>query len=204
MNSRSTFYHPVLEKPDEEIPFDAFWKNLIQKFQQMTKTLKEKYDTYLCTKGNPRHTVHSLGIRKGQQIWIRIFAFSPRLAYLSSLLPRFKAAKVIEITGKTSLILEDLETGKMISRALVDCYPIKPSGNFSNLFVNSKQAIQQDGEEDFGGLTEKQIPGVCLDATGVDRIKQEERDEEKGPTKEEVAQWSERLRKRDTKMNYKE
>ena len=108
----------------------------------------------------------------------------------------------MEITGQTSLILEDLETGKLISRALVDCYPIKPSGNFSNLFINSKESVQQDVEEDFGGLEETQIPGVCLDATGVDRIKQEEEEEEeKQPARERMM---ERLRKRDKKINYKE
>ena len=97
MNSKSTFYHPVLEMPEEAVPYNEFWEKRVKKYQAIAKCLKDKYDTYLCTKANPRASVQSLGIEKGQNVWIRIFAFSDRLAYLSSLLPRFKVAKVHEI-----------------------------------------------------------------------------------------------------------
>ena len=209
MNSKSTFYHPVLEMPEETLPYNEFWEKRVDKFQKMTEVLKNKYDTYLCMKNNPRATVHSLGIQKGQKIWIRIFAFSERLAYLSSLLPRFKAAKVTEILGKTSLVLEDLETGKKITRHLSDCYPIKPVGNYSNLFLNSKAAVTQDVEEDFGGMPASNLPGIYLDGVAVDEIKKEElaikQQKANDVTEsEKVENWSKRLRKRGGKINYKE
>ena len=203
------FYHPVLEMPEETLPYNEFWEKRVDKFQKMTEVLKNKYDTYLCMKNNPRATVHSLGIQKGQKIWIRIFAFSERLAYLSSLLPRFKAAKVTEILGKTSLVLEDLETGKKITRHLSDCYPIKPVGNYSNLFLNSKAAVTQDVEEDFGGMPASNLPGIYLDGVAVDEMKKEElaikQQKANDVTEsEKVENWSKRLRKRGGKINYKE
>ena len=119
-------------------------------------------------------TVDSMGIQAGDTVWIRIFAFSERLAYLSSLLPRFKAARIIGILGKSSLMLEDSETGRRITRHLTDVYPIKPTGNFSNLFQGPREAIQQDVAEDFGGMKPSEIPEICLDGQDVDQLKREE------------------------------
>ena len=202
LNSKSTFYHPVLENPEMEMPFGVFWEKRIKKFQAMTKVLKEKYDVYICSKGNPRNTVDSMGIKVGQTIWIKIHAYSSRLAYLTTLLPRYKAAKVVEILGKSSLALEDLETGRLINRHLSDCYPIRPTGNFSNLFTDSKIANQSDVEEDFGGMTEKQIPEVMLDSTAVDQLKRNE--EALAQTGEKtIEKWSGRLRKQ-KRVNYKD
>ena len=171
--------------------------------------MKEKYDTYLCQKANPRATVDSLGLQVGDHVWIRIFAFSERLAYLSSLLPRFKVAKILAILGKSSIVLEDLETGRKITRHLADCYPIKPVGNFSNLFLNSKAAVQQEVDEDFGGMPESNLPGIYKDGVGVDQfaVEQPRIDEEKleeEPSVEEVDKWCNRLRRRGVKINYKE
>ena len=227
MNSRSTFYHPILELQDEKIPFGAFWEKRVKKFQELIAILKQKYDTYLCSKGNPRLTVDSMGIKPGDTLWIQIFAYSERLAYLSSLLPRFKAAKIVGVLGKSSLMLEDQETGRKITRHLTDVYPIKPTGNFSNLFQGPKEAIQQDVEEDFGGMKPSEIPEVCLDGNDVDQLKQDEskrlaedsvsskdvvptpsdqsKPDDETPVKErEVQKWVTRLRHRGQKVNYKD
>ena len=203
LNSKSTFYHPVLEMPEETIEYNDFWERRVRKFQELTKCLKVKYDTYLSMKANPRATVDSLGIEPGQNVWIRIFAFSERLAYLSSLLPRFKAAKVLKILGKTSLVLEDLETGKKITRHLTDCYPIKPVGNFSNLFLNSKAAVNQDVEEDFGGMPASNLPGVIRDGAGIEELKHEEAQASKDQPDDNTEEWRGRLRQR-KEINYKE
>ena len=114
-----------------------------------------------------------------------------------------------EILGKTSLVLEDLETGKKITRHLSDCYPIKPVGNYSNLFLNSKAAVIQDVEEDFGGMSASNLPGIYLDGVAVDEIKKEElaiqkpeaKDDE--PSAQDIENWSKRLRKGNSKVNYK-
>ena len=199
LNSKSTFYHPVLEMEEETLPYNKFWEERVKKFQQMTKVLKEKYDTYLNMRKGPRSTIFSMGIEKGKIVWIRIFAFSSRLAYLSSLLPRFKAARVIEILGKTSLVVEDLESGQKLTRHLTDVFPIKPTGNFSNLFLDSRQAQSQDIEEDFGGLSTKALPKLVLRGRDIDEIKQAEMVQQGT----EEPNWSQRLRKRGKKINYK-
>ena len=175
----------------------------MEKFQELTKCLKDKYDTYLSTKANPRNTVDSLGIKVGDHIWIRIFAFSDRLAYLSSLLPRFKAAKVTAILGKTSLVLEDLENGKKITRHLVDCFPIKPVSNFSNLFVNSRAAVSQEVDEDFGGMPASNLPGVFRDGAGIGELVPKTTDDDDGQLQEAKNAWEGRLRHKN-KVNYKE
>ena len=199
LNSKSTFYHPVLENPEMECEFGRFWENRIKKFQEITKVLKEKYDSYLCSKGSPRHTIDSMGIKVGQTIWIKIHAYSTRLAYLSSLLPRYKAAKVVAILGKTSLVVEDRETGRLVNRHLSDCFVIKATGNYSNLFTDSKTSCQQDVEEDFGGMDLKDVPKVALGSSDVAKIKNDEAQQEQTA---EVQKWTGRLRKRE-KINYK-
>ena len=209
LNSKSTFYHPILEMPEESLPYNQFWEKRVQKFQDLTLCLKNKYDTYLCQKANPRATVDSLGLQVGDHVWIRIFAFTERLAYLSSLLPRFKVARITAILGKTSVVLEDLESGRKITRHLADCYPIKPVGNFSNLFLNSKAAIQQEVDEDFGGMPESNLPGVYKDGAGVDQVAPQtaQNDSEQGLEKrtvESANNWTNRLRQRGAKPNYKE
>ena len=106
-------------------------------------------------------------------------------------------------------MLEDLETGKKITRHLSDCYPIKPVGNYSNLFLNSKAAVTQDVEEDFGGMPASNLPGIYLDGVAVDEMKKEElaikQQKANDVTEsEKVENWSKRLRKRGGKINYKE
>ena len=200
LNSKSTFYHPILENPEMECEFGRFWENRIKKFQEMTKVLKEKYDTFLCSKGSPRNTTDSMGIKVGQTIWIKIHAYSTRLAYLSSLLPRYKSAKVVAILGKTSIVVQDKETGRLVNRHLSDCFVIKATGNYSNLFTDSRTSCQQDIEEDFGGMDIREVPGVALNSADVARLKNDETQEAEA---QEVQGWAGRLRKRD-KMNYKD
>ena len=57
----------------------------------------------------------------------------------------------------SSLLLNDLETGKVISRHLQDVFPIKLAGNFSNLFQDSISAKQDEIEEDFAGLPPSKV-----------------------------------------------
>ena len=207
LNSKSTFYHPVLEMPEETLSYNKFWEERVKKFQALTKCLRDRYDTYLNMKGNPRATVDSMRIQEGQNVWIRIFAFSDRLAYLSSLLPRFKVAQVVKILGKTSLVLEDQESGRKITRHLSDVYPIEPVGNFSNLFVNSRAAGEQDIAEDFGGLGTEHLTGVYPDGTAIDQLKRDERDVHvaKGDMDgKDTNVWVGRLRKRPEVGKYKE
>ena len=136
----------------------------------------------------------------GQTIWIKIHAYSTRLAYLSSLLPRYKAAKVVAILGKTSLVVQDKETGKLVNRHLSDCFVIKNTGNFSNLYTDSKTSCQQDVEEDFGGMELQDVPKVALGSADVAKLKNDEAQQEQTT---EVQEWTGRLRKRE-RINYKD
>ena len=194
LNSESTFYHPILEVPEAPVQFSAFWKKWIEKSRELLKILKGRYDVYLCQKGSPRHTVESLGLEVGQVVWVRIFAYSTRLAYLSSLLPRFKPAKILAILGRTSLLLEDVESGRKINRHLTDVYPMKSVGNYSNLFQDSLTAHQTEAVEDFGNAPISDIPAMIPDGAKVEEM---EREAEAEPEVEpEGASWEGRLRPR--------
>ena len=41
LNSKSTFYHPVLEMPEETMAYDKFWEERVRKFQALTKCLRD-------------------------------------------------------------------------------------------------------------------------------------------------------------------
>ena len=120
-------------------------------------------------------------------------------------------------------MLEDQESGRRITRHLTDVYPIKPTGNFSNLFQTQRDANLQDVEEDFGGLKASKLHKISLEgleqaesAQEAEINKQQQQQEDKqspsgqqsprkqsGGQENDQAQWSSRLRTR-KKVSYKE
>ena len=191
MGSENSFFHPLLVIKEDKIPFNQFWTERIKKMREINDVLIKKYDVYLSQKSNKRHTVETLGLKIGDSCWIRIFAFSSRLKYLKHLLPSWRMAKIEKIVGKTSLLLRDSETGKLISRHLQDVSPVKLCGNFQNLFTDSLTAQKNEIEEDFEGLKADQIPH--LDGTAIDgALKTQNPDE----SEDLQAKWQGRLRRR--------
>ena len=197
MGSENSFFHPLLELQQSDLPFNKFWSNQIQKLQDINKVLIEKYDIFLAQKSNKRHTVTSLGLKVGDPVWMKIFQFSPRLKFMKHILPKYKLAKIEKILGQTTLILRNDDTGKLVSRNLQDCAPVKFTGNYGNLYTDSLTAQKTEIEEDFQGLEPSQIP--YFDSIGLDR----EILEAKKQTEREPEDWNKRLRSR-KKVNYKE
>ena len=138
----------------------------MQKLRDINKCLVDTYDVLLSQKSNKRQTVHTLGLKVGDVVWIRVFKVSKRLKYMKHLLPSWKLAKIVRINGMASLLCRDLETQRLISRHLQDCAPVKQVGNFSNLLTDTITGRSHEIEEDFGGLEADKVPN--LDGRAVD------------------------------------
>ena len=164
--AENSFYHPLLDHKATPISFSKFWSERILKLREINNVLRDKYGIYLSQKNSTRHTIESLGIKNGDWVWTRMHSLPgsrAEMAYLSSLMPRFKPAQVVHILGRTSMILKTKDTGRLISRALVDCYPMKRIGNWSNLFVDSLSACQRSVEEEEENLESREITGDEVD-----------------------------------------
>ena len=193
-----------------ELPFKDFWNERLAKLREINQHLIAKYDIMLSEKSNKRQTVHSLNLKVGDLIWIRIFKFSERLKYMKHLLPKWKLAKIVKINGMASLLCRDMETQQLISRHLQDCAPVKQTGNFSNLYTDTISGRSHEVEEDFGGLEPDQVPnldGTAIDAelsktkvskTNGQSIENPEKVETKTAKNDET--WKGRLRSRKTKV----
>ena len=156
--------------------------------RELNQVLIDKYSLLLSQKSNKRHTVESLKLKIGDKVWIRIIKFSPRFHHLKHLLPRWKLAEIVEILGMTSLLLKDCESGRIVSRHLVDVAPVLVPKSYRNLYTDSLTANKNEIEEDFQGVGVNEIPNLDGEAIAMDL---------------ETPNYRERLRKREPK-NYKE
>ena len=93
----------------------------------------------------------------------------------------------MKIIGDTSLILRTKESGKLISRALVDCYPMVRAGNWSNLYVDTLKSFQQEADEEYEDSVSKAVTAdEVTDLMGSEAIVENEM----------LNPWKDRLRKR--------
>ena len=160
MGSENSFFHPLLVVSDDTLPFQDFWNTRVKKLREMNKCLVEKYDIVLSQKSNKRQTVQSMNLKIGDLIWVRVIKYTERLVYLKHLLPKWKLAKIVRFNGMTSLLCLDVSTNQLLSRHLQDCAPVKQTGNYSNLFTDSRTSHSHEIEEDFGGAEANEIPEV--------------------------------------------
>ena len=201
MGSENSFYHPLLEIKQDKLPFDKFWSTRVKKIREINEILVEKYGIFLSTRANKRHTVTSLNLKVNDPVWIRIFQFSTRLKYMKHILPSFKMAKIEKILGETSLLVRDQDSGRLISRHLQDCFPVKFAGSYSNLYTDSLTQHQNETEEDYEGLLPSQIP--YFDGLGLAKELLEDQ-RKKAKEVEQKDNWKGRLRERKNKICYKE
>ena len=168
----------------------------MQKLRDINECLVDTYDVLLSQKSNKRQTVHTLGLKVGDVVWIRIFKVSERLKYMKHLLPSWKLAKIVRINGMASLLCRDLETQRLISRHLQDCAPVKQTGNFSNLLTDTISGRSHEVEEDFGGFDADNVPN--LDGRAIDNELSKSRQTD-GVVDEPQEGWKGRLRPRKDK-----
>ena len=202
--AENSFFHPLLVVKNESLPYSDFWSSHIKKMRELNNVLVNHYNLYISQKANKRHTVHTMGLKVGDYVWCRIFQFSPRLKYLKHLLPRWKLAKIIRINGMTSLLLQDDESGRIISRHLQDIAPVKAGKNYTNVYADTLSSHKFEVEEDFGGKEADEIPhldGKALDGV-VTKSKQNKQKADQQQT-ENADGWKTRLRPR-KKTSYKE
>ena len=168
-NTENSFYHPVMVKKDATVPFSKFWDKRMEFMQTVAMHFRDKYDLYLSQLRPNRATVDSKGWKEGQLVWIRIFKYAKHLKHLKSILPKVKMARVKKIVGATALILEDIDTGKLVSRHLSDVFDVQMTGSFGNLYKDALSSQREEMLEDFGGVQDpKQIP--VFDAAGKDNM----------------------------------
>ena len=81
-------------------------------------------------------------------------------------------AKVIKILGATSLLLEDVETSRLVTRHLSDVYVVELTGNFGNLYKDTLTSHREELLETFGGRDPDNVP--IMDAAGKDHLLENE------------------------------
>ena len=156
--SENGFYHPSLEYKNASYNCPKFWEERFAFLEKLTQLFVDKYDLQLSRMKSLRHTVNSLKLSVGDLVYYRIFQYPESANFLKSILPKHNLAKIKIILGQTSLILTDVKSGRDISRNLVDVYPAKFGGNFSNLFQNTKDAIHDELLETEMGMDFSQNP----------------------------------------------
>ena len=104
----------------------------------------------------------------------------------------------------TSLLLQDDESGRIISRHLQDIAPVKAGKNYTNVYADTLSSHKVEVEEDFGGKEADEIPhldGKALDGV-VTKSKQNKQKADQQQTENDNG-WKPRLRPR-KKTSYKE
>jgi hypothetical protein len=160
----SSFESPLLEVGvAQRSKVSKFWKDKMSIMARITEILLTEYKMALKLTRS-YHTVHSMPVEIGDTIYFCIFRLSPRLAYLSTIMPRWKLGEVTKILGRTSIVIRDLETDRLISRHLFDVRLHKIPRSYLNLYNSSGIAAEQKQEdspaengEDFGGTSAVKI-----------------------------------------------
>jgi hypothetical protein len=101
---------------------------------------------YPCV-GTRKTTVESMNIELGDQIFYRVFKFNSKVAYLSSLLPKFRRGMVENVLGRCLIIRTDL-----ISRDISDIYPLKSPSAYPNLYLRpdvASKKVSDESNDDF-------------------------------------------------------
>jgi hypothetical protein len=112
----SSFESPLLEVgAAQKSKLSKFWKDKTSVMARIAEFLRTEYKMALKLTRS-YHTVYSMPVDIGDTIYFRIFRLSPRLAYLSAIMPRWKLGKVTKILGRTLIVIKDLETDRLISR----------------------------------------------------------------------------------------
>jgi hypothetical protein len=157
----SSFEGPLLDiGVAEKSELSKFWKDKTVVMAKIADVLRSEYKMALKLTRS-YHNVYTMPVSEGDTVYFRIFKFSTRLAYLSAIMPRWKLGKVTKILGRTSVVIKDLDTGRLISRHLSDLRLHKVPKSYLNLYgpglgVDNRSQPAEDGE-DFGGVLTEEI-----------------------------------------------
>ena len=161
----SSFYSPlvVLKKADLS-HLEPLWQQKIRMMRTIADLMRKHYGAYLSVARPKLHTVESLGIVEGSRVYFKIYEYNSRLAFFSSLLPKFGTGIVIKTLSRTSLLIKNDATGRTISRHLTDVFPLKPAPIYGNVYTNPLQARIDDVMEG-----ERDVTDVSVDAEEAGR-----------------------------------
>ena len=161
----SSFYSPlvILKKADIS-HLEPLWQQKIKMMRTIADLMRKHYGAYLSVARPKLHTVESLGITEGSRVYFKIYEYNSRLAYFSSLLPKFGTGIVIKTLSRTSLLIKNDATGRTISRHLTDVFPFKPAPIYGNVYTNPLQARVDDVMEG-----ERDVTDVSVDAEEAGR-----------------------------------
>ena len=142
--SKHSVFHPALEDSSLRVTYPNYFEERFKFMQNVTQFFQNKYDIMLSRLRSKRHTVHSLKIFEGSKVFYRVHQYPVSAKHIKTLLPRFRLGTVTKILGPTSLILEDIDSGRKISRHLVDVYKCQLGANFGNLYQTPEESAKQD------------------------------------------------------------
>ena len=123
----------------------------------IAQTMRRHYGAYLSVARPKHHTVESLGIKDGAKIYFKIYNYNNKLAYFSSLLPKFGIGTVIKTLSRTSLLIRNDATGKTVSRHLTDVFPYKAAPIYGNVYTDPLQARIDDVMENERDVIDEEV-----------------------------------------------
>ena len=137
----SAYFNPlVIIKDADTSHLEPIWQRKISLMRQIAEAMRKHYKAYLSVARPKLHTCESLGITEGSRIYFKVYEYSNRLAYFSSLLPKFQSGQVTKIISRTSVLVRNDATGKIVSRHLTDVFPMRPAPLYGNTYENPLDA----------------------------------------------------------------
>ena len=155
----SAYYNPlVILKDADTSHLEPIWQRKINLMRQIADVMRKHYQAYLSVARPKLHTCESLGITVGSRVYLKVFEYGPKLAYFSSLLPKFNSGQVTKVVSRTSILVRNDATGKVVSRHLTDIFPMRPAPLYGNTYQNPLDARIAEEDE-----TERDVTDLSVD-----------------------------------------
>ena len=125
-NGDANLYAPsiLIGKPHEEENL-TFLEKPVDFLRKMVKVMRDEYNVYLTIKRGDIHTFESLGISEGDLVYYRTYSTAGPVVYgLASVLPKFQIGKVKNLISRSSAIIENLKTNRLLRRHISDIHRI--------------------------------------------------------------------------------
>ena len=148
-----SFFHPALEEPKMVMSLPKYLQDRFDFMRKITNRFRDHYDLLLSQRKSKKHTVYSLNMKVGDNVFYKIHQWPASAAFLHSIMPRYKIAEIIKIVGAVTLLLRDNDSGREISRNLTDCYKMSDPANFSNLYLTPDSSFNDDFLEEQTDMT---------------------------------------------------
>ena len=119
---------------------------------EIADKLRKHYGGLISIARSPFRTVHEFNIKVGSVVYYRIHQYSPKVAHLTALLPKWKIGQVEKILGPSSLVISDKKTKKLINRHLTDVSPLKAAAMYPGHYQNTEMAMKNAINENMPDL----------------------------------------------------